>query len=188
MEYQDEVVLEKREKKKQKKFSTLDDGFYMDGNIMRFNRETLLDIFSIMLPDTMKLMPDELAKIKYPSEFRPQRIVTSMDLSVNFGFSAFLYEMETENIDKLVERMQEAIHRSNPDYRMYEREIFNKINGCWFSFRSHAMDSDVYNMLFVISVDEIRIQGCFNCLYQDYPKWHPLVLMIWESIEAIKED
>lgn len=87
MRYRDEEILRKREELRRRNYASLEKGYYMDGEILTFERKRLLDTCSLMLPDSMKLMPEELARIKYPSEFRPQRILTSMDLDVNLGFS-----------------------------------------------------------------------------------------------------
>ena len=84
MPYADEELLEKREEAKKKKYQTLEDGIYLDGRVLSFERTGILDSFSVCLPDVMKIMPLDYARIKYPSEFRPQMILTTEDLSVSF--------------------------------------------------------------------------------------------------------
>ena len=84
MPYADEELLEKREEAKKKKYQTLEDGIYLDGRVLSFERTGILDSFSFCLPDVMKIMPLDYARIKYPSEFRPQMILTTEDLSVSF--------------------------------------------------------------------------------------------------------
>ena len=151
-------------------------------------KEKILDAFSILIPDSMKIMPKELAAIKYPSEFRPQKIITSLDLSVNFGFSIFSNDIQNKDIIELVERIRVAIHRANSDCIMYEYDLFQKNGGSWFAFRSHAMDSDLYNMMCVVPIEKGVVQGSFNCMYPDYPKWKPVVLMMWETITNLKKE
>lgn len=187
MKYLDEIILEKREQKKKEKHTTLEDGIYMDGKILQFERKKLLGMMEIALPKGWKQMPKEYARVKYPSEFRPQMIMTTEDLGVNMGFTVFPEAIQYGDAGKITERMQAAIHRSNSDYSMLSRESLPKIKGSWFAFRSHAMDSDLYNMMLIASVDMKTVQGSFNCPYKDYMKWKKVVLMIWDSILGLKE-
>lgn len=98
MSYMDELILKKREQKKIEMYTGLEDGIYVDGKIVYFERKRLLDTFSLMLPDSWKQMPEEYARIKYPSEFRPQIIITTLDLSVNLGFTAFPNKIQSDDI------------------------------------------------------------------------------------------
>ncbi len=188
MSYLDELILKKREQKKMEMHTGLEDGMYLDGKIVYFERKNLLDTFSLMLPDSWKQMPKEYARIKYPSEFRPQVIITTLDLSVNLGFTVFPDKIQNDDTMKMIERTRAAIHRSNPDCIMYPCAELQKISGSWFAFRSHAMDSDLYNMMMIASVGKRTVQGSFNCLYKDYMKWKKMVLSIWNSILDLKKE
>ena len=86
MTYTDEEILEKREQRKKETYTTLEEGLYLGGEVVSFERKELFELFSIMLPAEWKQMPPEYAKVKYPSEFRPQIILTTDDLEVNMGF------------------------------------------------------------------------------------------------------
>lgn len=182
MTYLDELILKKRDQEKMKLYSTLEKGIYLDGKIIEFESKIILDSFLIMLPKTWETMPDDFAKIKYPSEFRPQVIITTLDLSVNLGFTVFPNDIKADDLNKVVERIRAAIHRAAPNSLMYPCENMQNVNGCWFAFRSHAMDSDIYNMMLMSSIKKGTIQGSFNCLYKDYLKWQQVVLKIWNSI------
>lgn len=186
MGYLDDLILEKREQMKRENYTTLEEGMYLDGKIVYFDRRELLGAFSIMLPDSWKQMPIEYARIKYPSEFRPKVILTTADLSVNLGFTAFSKEVHCDDIEKLAERTRSVIHRSYPNYILYACEALPEIKGCWFSFRSHAMDSDLYNMMLIVPVGKKVVQGSFNCPYKDYLNWKKAVLEIWKSIKEAK--
>ena len=89
-------ILKKREERKKEKYQTLEDGIYMNGKILQFERKSILNTFTLYLPDIIKQMPKEYARIKYPSEFRPQQILTTCDLSVNLGFTVFPKQIQAE--------------------------------------------------------------------------------------------
>lgn len=56
-------------------------------------------------------MSKEYARIKYPSEFRPQIVITTLNLSVNLGFTVFSHEIQNDTM-KMIERIRAAIHRA----------------------------------------------------------------------------
>ncbi len=189
MGYMDETVLKMREEKKKEKYATLEDGIYMDGEIITFSREILFGEISVFLPQTMEEMPEAYARVKYPSEFRPRIILTTLDLGVNLGFTVFPKEMPCEDIRAVAERMMAAVRRANPDYRLYPPEELKETEGYFFPFRSHAMDSDLYNMMLAAVVGGKFVQGSFNCRYGEHKKWKETVRMIWESVlPAEKEE
>lgn len=183
MTYTDEEILEKREQRKKETYTTLEEGLYLGGEVVSFERKELFELFSIMLPAEWKQMPPEYAKVKYPSEFRPQIILTTDDLEVNMGFTVFSEKVQCDDMGELTERIRSVIHRDNPNYLIYACETLPEVKGCWFSFRSHAMDSDLYNMLLLLSVKNRLVQGSFNCPYRDYTEWKKAVLMMWDSIK-----
>ncbi|MCM1233945.1 MAG: hypothetical protein NC489_27885 [Ruminococcus flavefaciens] len=182
----DDEILEKREQKKKEIYTTLEKGMYLGGKIIQFERCELFEAFSIMLPDSWKQMPEEYARIKYPSEFRPQLILTTADLDINMGFTAFAETIQCDDIEELTERIRSVIHRNNPNYLLYSSESLSEVRGCWFSFRSHAMDSDLYNMMLTASVEKRIVQISFNCPYKVYPDWKKAVLMMWNSIMELE--
>lgn len=188
MTYLDEEILRKREEIKKEKYKTLEKGIYLDGKVIKFQRKNLLDTLSVFVPEIMKQMPEDYARVKYPSEFRPQIIISTLDLSVNMGFTVFPNEIQYNDLMKLSQHMRAAVHRSNPDYQMFSCEALQEIQGYWFDFRSHAMDSDLYNMILAVSVGKKLIQGSFNCYYRDYQKWKKIILLIWESIRELNEE
>lgn len=185
--YLDEAILQKREQIKREKFHSIEDGFFIAGKIIHFHQKTIMNSFSICLPDNMGLMPKELAKIKYQSEFRPQILLTTLDLSTNLGFSLFHRKMQDDEIQKICERMMGAIKREHADYSFFGCQKISEIRGCQFSFRSHAMDTDLFNMMLVAQMAEQTVLGSFNCLYKDYKLWKELILATWKTMQTIEE-
>lgn len=190
MPYLDEEILMKREESRKERYCSLESGIYMDGKILSFDKRDILDTFSIMLPVSMKEMPEIYAKIKYPSEFRPQIILTTQNLSVNMGFTLYPEAVQTDNDNmmELIRHIQAAIKRSDTSCRMYPCVCLKEVQGTYFAFRSHAMDSGLYNMMMIAVVGKKMVQGNFNCYYRDYQKWKRAVLMMWETITMKEEE
>ncbi len=185
--YVDELILMKREKKKAENYNSLQDGYYIDGKIVHFNKEKVMKNFSMYLPDNMGVMSNELAKIKYPSEFRPKVIFTTLDLSVNMGFSLFHRKIQDDEMEKMCGRIMSSLKREHMDYRFYGCKKMDKVSGYRFSFRSHVMDSDLYNMMLIVQLKEHSVLGNFNCLYKDRDKWEKVIVLMWETIQAVNK-
>lgn len=183
--YIDDLILKKREQKKAEKHNSLENGYYIAGKIVKFNEERVMKNFSMYLPDNMGVMSDKIAKIKYPSEFRPRVIFTTLDLNVNMGFSLFHRKFQDSEVEKMCERIMAAIKREHMDYRFYGCKKMDKVSGYRFSFRSHAMDSDLYNMMLIAQLEEHTVLGNFNCPFKDYQNWERVVVLMWETIQGI---
>lgn len=186
MEYIDESILQKREELRKQKYMTLENGYYVMGKILNFEEQELCKAFRITIPENFWEMPEELARIKYPSEFRPGLILTTLDLSVNMGFCMLPSQIQTKDSKQLADKMMRAIHRSNSNISFYEFAGLGKLGGYYFTFKSHAMDSDVYNMIFSVPWKDTILQCSFNCLYPYYKEWKPVVKLMWESIQVLE--
>lgn len=184
----DEEILMKREELKKNKYQSIEDGYYVGGKIIHFYEKRIMQPFSMLLADNMGVMPKEFAKIKYPSEFRPKIIFTTLDLSVNIGFSLFHRKLKDDEIESVCKRMMSALKRDHNDYRFYGIHKMNNIIGYRFAFRSHAMDSDLFNSMLIAQLEKHTVMGNFNCLYKDYEQWEKMIILMWETICPVKEE
>ena len=186
--YLDQSILQKREEEKKKKFRKLDTGVYIDGEVVEFERVNINDIFSIMLPTTFEVMPAEFARVKYNSEFRPQRIYTNAELDTNLGFTTFPDEMKIKDTENLAKRIQQIVCRESPGCQLLEVSQLEEINGHWFSLHSHALDSDFFNMMLLTPMKKTILQASFNCPFTKAEVWKHTVLQMWETIECESRD
>ncbi|HBA68857.1 MAG TPA: hypothetical protein DCZ40_05805 [Lachnospiraceae bacterium] len=184
--YMDMEILREREERKKEKYKSLEEGYYIAGQVVRFSRKKVMERFYMFLPDCMKIMPEQMARIKYPSEFRPQEILTTADLSVNLGFTVFSKQFGAEEMEELAKRMRSAIKRDHPDYAFDECIKIEESGGYCFSFRSHAMDSDIYNGMLAVQMDRYAVLANFNCPYTEREQWEEPVMLMWKTMEPLE--
>lgn len=143
-----------------------------------------------MLPESFGIMPDSYVKIKYPSQFRPQIILTTADLSVNLGFTFFSQKTSEEELEGLAVQIKNTIKRANPTSQFYSQEIVDTANckKVWFDFRTQALDEAIYNIQFLTIINSYIMQGIFNCLYRNVDEWYEMIKQIIESISDIKKE
>lgn len=190
-EFDENKLLQKRELFYKEKYSTLESGIYVNNRIEKFVHTKLFDDkVEIMLPESFGVIPDSYMKIKYPSQFRPQIILTKADLSVNLGFTLFSKGIPEEELEGLAVQMKNIIKRANPVSQFYSQEIADTTNcrKVWFDFRTQALDEAIYNIQFLTLIDSYILQGVFNCLYRDVDEWYEIIKQIIESITDLKKE
>lgn len=180
----DEKILEYRRQARKTEFSTLETGMYIQNEKITFSEVGLFNNQAvIMLPDSFVDMPIGYAKIKYPSEQRPQIIKTSLDTSVNFSFNLFNMKIDDSQIQNATKQFKDIIARVNPAYVFYHFVIENepKVLG-WFDFKSYCVDANAYNVVFLTVIKNKLLHGMFSCLYKDALEWQDVLPQILKSI------
>lgn len=188
-EFFDEKILEYRRRARKEKYSTLETGMYIKDELVQFERKTLFrDKMSIMMPVSFVDLPSNLAKIKYISEQRPQIIKTSLDTTVNLGFSMPDLEVYPEHIEELCKQTKSALKQINPAIVFYEGQVESHLPLGWFEFKSYGIDSSVYNLMFMTIVDKKLLHGIFNCNYNDALEWRDAARQMMRTIKDISKE
>ncbi len=183
---QEKEIIEERIKQQRQQYATIETGIYACGEIIEFRQIDLFDgEMSLMIPDEFIEMPVKFQKVKYPSEYRPQIIMTSLDLSTNLGWTMYLQNAEKRDVKVITESIKNTIKRAYPDYRFFKsgdhRE--EECPYCWFDFRSYAFDDAVYNIQFIMLIEKKILQGSFNCPYSKAEDWRKVMIQIMKSIK-----
>lgn len=183
-EFFDEKILEFRKLARKEKYDSLDTGMYVNNELVTFSEIKLFNnAFAITLPDFLVDMPLSIAKIKYPSEQRPQIIKTSMDTTVNFSFNLFNMVTNDEQITDATKQFKNVIARVNPAYVFYHFKIEEEPKKIgWFDFKSYCIDENVYNLVYLTVIRSKLLHGMFSCLYKDALEWQDVLPQIMKSI------
>lgn len=189
MDYLDEEVMQFRKSAKKSKYNSLESGMYIKDEIIHFKEVQVLDDkVSIMLPDTFVDMPQEIAKIKYPSEQRPQVIKMNSDTSVNFTFSLYDITFNERQIESALSQFQGIIHKVNPAFIFYDFVISEEKNLGWFDFKSYGLDEQMYNVMYITPIEGKLMHGIFNCMYRDILEWKDAVQQVMLSIVDLTQE
>ena len=90
MDFLDEKIMEMRRQEKQKELNIREDELIVKGEKIKFQDTTLFqEKMLILLPTSFVDMPQKIARLKYPSEQRPQIIKTDLLGSTNVAFNLF---------------------------------------------------------------------------------------------------
>ena len=186
MSYTDVQIVPKRIAAKKNRAINISNTVEINGVSYSFNRVHILnDAVSVIVPEQFGEMTEEAAKLKYPSEHRPQCIYTTNDGSINIAFDLPDYPLEKSQIEEKISEWKLAIKRVNPAYVFYieKIEILENTKIGYFDFKSYPLDQDLYSLIFITSIGGKLLLGTFNCPFVQYRDWKRLAVQMILSIE-----
>jgi len=182
----DKEILEKRRAKLKEAYGNLESGIYLQGDIITFERRGFLDLFSVMLPTSFILLPEELKKGKYKSRFAPIIALTSEDLSVNLGFNVFSDHTPRKPITEMADVIKETLKSNQSTFDFKDITPLKDVDGCYFQFFQETLDSVVFHVMAFVRISDQIVHATFNCLSdQDIETWQTTIV---QMLETIKKD
>jgi len=168
--------------------NVLDGYIIVDEERIEFQRRTVLDgRLSVLMPESFVIMPLELAEKKYPAVQRPDEIYTNNETTVNFCVSLKNDQATNEDIPRAKDIIQKAVMRMHSGSKVISSEAIevSGVNIAYFDFCSAAIDTDIYNMMFFLSVDNRIVVGSFNCPWQNMDVWKPVIEQMFGTVEMV---
>ena len=165
-------------------------GVKISGKWLHFERRLFPEnAVSIMLPEKFVPMSDETVRIKYPSEHRPDTILTDETGTINFLLQYMDGNVDDTTIDTFRNQIFGLMKYANPGIK--EREIgevdIEKIHIAYVEFSNNAIGGKLYNLMFYLNVNGKPLMGSFNCLTKDMKYWRPVAVEMMQSIRLIEE-
>ncbi|GLC81703.1 hypothetical protein [Lacrimispora brassicae] len=189
MEYIDEAIVESRKKLERQQHTTLENGIYVDDELITFLRITLPDSkISMLLPEQFIVMPESVKLMKYPSKDAPEWILTSLDSTVNWCFSILEIESKNSNANEICSQFQMALRNVNPSIKASEQTEVVTNEGdamSWFEFVGYTLDGQNYNRIYIVKMKDTVLHGTFNCSLKDKIKWENIVELCFLSIDEM---
>lgn len=169
---------------------SIDTGIRILGKWICFERRFLAeDTVSMMLPTNFVPMDPEIAKRKYPSEQRPETILTDDTGTVNL----LMQYMDGEESDETIERFRNQIFgmmkRVNPGIREQEIGSMDAAGKkvAYVEFSNPTLDGKLYNLMFYLTVNGRPLMGSFNCQTKEMKYWRKAAIEMVQSVEVAKE-
>lgn len=165
-------------------------GVRIVGKWIYFERRMLLnEEISMMLPEKFELMNEDIARRKYPSEHRPELIMTDETGTVNLMFQYMEGEVTDETVEALRNQVFGMMKRVNPGIK--EQEIGTmQISGKtvpYVEFSNPVIDGKLYNLMFYLSVNGRPLMGSFNCQTKVMKYWRSVAFEMVQSIELLRK-
>lgn len=192
----DEEILALRVAEQYRKKHSIFNEVFIDGELYDFERREITFPssenyqFSIILPKNIDTLSPEHVKIKYPSENRPEIILSNYNATLNFTF----YYTPSSILDYKTRLTQyKAVFKQlNPSCIFFSEQLAGLENGLTianFDLCSSALDGDIYYSYFFTDLPttpQIELLGTFSCPFHLQSEWTPLFLQMIETIESIQ--
>lgn len=171
------------------KYSTLETGIYIKDELVEFEPRDIPELnINASLPKTFVRMPLSIAKIKYPSETRPQMIFTSLDTTVNFTFSVYPQDVPLDQVKRVAEQMKAMLKKVNPANIFYDlqAEVAENRALCWFNYKSYAIDDQIYTIMYLLAAEKGKIlHGTFSCRFDSMNEWNRAAIQVIQSVKVM---
>lgn len=193
--YADEEIIKLKNyyQSKTTSFHLLKDEIHIRGKRIRFLPQLLFDgNLSILIPDYFIEMPENIAKVRYISNYRPPVLLTSPSYDENLGFHLLnrnAYQ-EYNNLNELIKKMMESVWQNAPETVFYEKGSFHPENaeGMWFEYKNFTVDDETYNLQLLVLTDKHLLAGTFNCRMCYYDEWKESILKSLEYIRVGRKE
>ncbi|MEK4114935.1 hypothetical protein NST44_01795 [Paenibacillus sp. FSL W8-0919] len=140
---------------------------------------------SLRLPKTFRIMPEELARLKYPSEHRPGLIYTDETHTVNLAFNLTSTPLNQEELEDFQEALTRMLRSTQPIERWMgegmETVDGRKAGTC--AFVIPTLTSSVFNLMFYSDLEDKALLCTFNCLESDMNDWKPVAEAMLRSMK-----
>lgn len=138
---------------------------------------------SIRLPKYFYVKTGDETTSGYLIKHHPEIIFISGCGTVNFTFD----RIEREDSQQIRKKIIDLMRQRYPQNMIYdlgkgklkeqEQEFY------WFDYKSFAIDSDIYNLLFIFPYYDKTVIGTFKCAFRNYADWKHYVLKMIATIE-----
>ncbi len=171
--------------------SGIDTGVKILGKWIYFEKRLLVnDTITMMLPKNFAPMSLEEARLKYPSEHRPETILTDETGTKNLLLQYMDGKVTNTTIESFRNQIFGMMKRVNPGIK--EREIGTvHIAGkqiAYVEFSNTTIDGKLYNLMFYLAVNGQPLMGSFNCQTKEMKYWRNIFFEMIQSIEIIGKE
>jgi len=144
---------------------------------------TIFNEIEVLFPKTFKLMDDEMIALKYRSKQGTTFMAyTDEDAIVNIAFEHTLNKAMLKDLPAIKQVLDGQFNRPQIDFQKSEIRKINSRDFIILEMITPAMDMNVYNLMFITSLEDRMMMGTFNCTVDKVQQWKPTAYQILNSI------
>jgi hypothetical protein len=139
----------------------------------------------LRIPKDFYIMPDEMMKIKYPTERRPTLVYTNESGGINVALNLTQNKASQDIISAYKDNFVQTFKKLYPNAEWKDNGV-KEINGRkvgYLELVTPAIDTEIYNLMFFTDLDGKLLLCTFNCTKKDMPEWTPLANEIMNSLK-----
>jgi hypothetical protein len=148
-------------------------------NLSLLNGKLIID-----LPKGFDIMGKEMLDIKYPSSNRPTLVYTNENGTINFAFNHTNNDIPKDKLPEILPAFVKQFSSIYPQIEWFKKGV-EKFKGKDFvvlEFITPAIDSKIYNLMYVTVLEGKMLMCTFNCLESQKEEWE---IKAKESLNSI---
>jgi len=144
---------------------------------------TILDKIKVLIPRDFKLMDDEMIALKYPSKKGFTFMAyTDEDATVNIAFEHTPNKAMLKDLPAIKQVLEGQFNQPGIDFQKSEIRKINDRDFIIIEMVTPAMDTPVYNLMFITSLEDRLLIGTFNCTVDKVQQWKSTAYQILNSV------
>jgi len=138
----------------------------------------------ILMPKGFEIMSEEMAKLKYPGERRPTLIYTDEKGLVNVAFNHTMSKASQEQVEAYKETLVTTFKNVYPSasWKSSGVEVINGRKVAYIELVTTAIDTNIYNLIFLTDLDDRLLLCTFNCVESSQEEWETPAHQIMNSL------
>ncbi len=137
--------------------------------------------FFLKIPSAFAPMEESLIAIKYPSGNAPTHVFTNERTTINVALNITEDKIQDDEIAQYIKYMEQGLSENMEVLSSGVSEKAGRQIG-EISFRSAAVDTDIYNHFLAFSDDGNLVLITFNCTVNLQDEWQPVGDFILQSL------
>ena len=143
------------------------------------------DRVEIKVPEKFYELPEEMLKLKYPSERRPSLVYSNEKTTINLAFNLTESPANDEAMAIYTGKLVEVMKNVYPSAEWIGDgtvEINDRQVG-FLEMITPAIDVEIYNLMFFTHLEGKMLMCSFNCTKPEMVEWKPTSHEIMESLK-----
>ncbi|WP_194973047.1 hypothetical protein [Aquiflexum lacus] len=127
---------------------------------------------SMMVPENFKLMNSEMLALKYPNVgHQPTEVYTNLEGTINIALNHTKNVASEDNLQEVKKAMDAQINKPPIEFIKSELVQLNGNRCILMEFKSQAVDSKIYNLMLITSLEGRLAMVTFNCTEENLNIW-----------------
>ncbi len=150
--------------------------------------ETILNKrLKVFIPSGFALMDEVTLKARYPIEGRrPTEVYTNTEGTINIAFNHTQTRGGITDLPQFKQVFERQFNQPGINFRKSELKPINGTDFIILEFITSSPDGEVYNRMFITSLENRLLMGTFNCTVTHLQEWQPIADKIVNSLEVLK--
>ena len=131
-------------------------------------------------------MPEELATEKYLAAQKPQVILTNRDCTADITLNLLDGALEAAQVPLCLQKLKSTVRKAFPATLFFDEGQLDAVGAsvAYMDFKSFSLGGPAYNIMFVSAICKRPLIASFNCPFEHWEQWQPVVL---EMLKTIRE-